>query len=362
MLRSGDVSYLALDIGGLNATLVEDASNFTLLGSGGDGIFGNGNDVDRSSLITQVLLLNLGFGGAGKLERIRVDLENVPDDGERYQLLITGNVADADGCPLVYAVPFEFDADQVRIPDSNTPHSLLFDGIDDVVTTPLNIDQSATSPGITFEAWVFPTSTSSGRHEVISSDNGGFDWSILREGATWFVFTGSGSSSTGFSVDLNVWQHLAAVFNPATGSVDFYKNGQKATITALGFDTSDADIAIGRRAGGTTEFFAGNIDEVRVWNAPRTQSEILSTIQTTLAGNEANLAAYWRMNEGTGTATDDASVNANIGTLGGGVTSREPQWSTVVPPLDAGVSTRQWISDVDGAWENPANWADGIVP
>ena len=30
---------------------------------------------------------------------------------------------------------------------------------------------------------------------------------------------------------------------------------------------------------------------------------------------------------------------------------------------DAPVSTqRTWISDVDGAWDNPANWSGGVVP
>ena len=30
---------------------------------------------------------------------------------------------------------------------------------------------------------------------------------------------------------------------------------------------------------------------------------------------------------------------------------------------DAPVSTqRTWISDVDGAWDNPANWSGGVIP
>ena len=59
--------------------------------------------------------------------------------------------------------------------------ALEFDGTNDVVITPLNIDQSGSSTGITFSAWVYPTSSSTGRHHVVSSDDGGFDWSLLRD-------------------------------------------------------------------------------------------------------------------------------------------------------------------------------------
>ncbi len=38
--------------------------------------------------------------------------------------------------------------------------SLAFDGVDDYVATPLNIDQSDDSSGITFEAWVYPATDS----------------------------------------------------------------------------------------------------------------------------------------------------------------------------------------------------------
>ena len=42
------------DAGAMDATTVTNPANYTLLGSGGDGLFGNGNDADRSGLISQV--------------------------------------------------------------------------------------------------------------------------------------------------------------------------------------------------------------------------------------------------------------------------------------------------------------------
>ncbi|RLC40566.1 MAG: hypothetical protein DRH44_08365, partial [Candidatus Coatesbacteria bacterium] len=156
--------------------------------------------------------------------------------------------------------------------DGKIGDALKFDGSNDYVSTPLNIDQSGSSQGVTMVAWVYPTSTSSGRHEMISSDNGGYDWSLLREGGTWYVFTGENTRSTGFSVDLNQWQHVVAVFIPGTG-VKFYKNGQETTISYISYDTSDGNIRIGCRSGGG-EYFGGIIDEVAIYKRVLSDSEI----------------------------------------------------------------------------------------
>ncbi|RJR22588.1 MAG: DUF2341 domain-containing protein [Nitrospiraceae bacterium] len=149
-----------------------------------------------------------------------------------------------------------------------------FDGSNDSIETGLSINQSsAASPAVTMEAWVYPTSTSSGRHEVISTDNGGYDWSLLRNGGTWTVFNGTGEFSTGLSVEINQWQHIAAVFTPGTG-VTFYKNGQQtASTSTISYDASTAGVVIGSRSAGE-EFFDGKIDDVAVYNRALTSSEI----------------------------------------------------------------------------------------
>jgi len=149
-----------------------------------------------------------------------------------------------------------------------------FDGSNDSIETELFIDQSsASSSAVTMEAWVYPTSTSSGRHEVISTDNDGYDWSLLRNGGTWTVFNGSGEFSTGLSVDMDQWQHIAAVFIPGTG-VTFYKNGkQTASTSTISYDASTAGVVIGSRSVGG-EFFDGKIDDAAVYNRALTSSEI----------------------------------------------------------------------------------------
>lgn len=183
---------------------------------------------------------------------------------------LTADFTPPGGDPVSTQLDLTIDTQSPGIRLEQLGNALWFDGVDDYVATPLNIDQGGSTPGLTFEAWVYPT-TDSGAHIVISSDNGGWDWSVEQNGATWAVFNGSGRWDTGFAVDVNQWQHVAAVFIPGTG-VEFYKNGQRAFNSGIAYDGSDRAVAIGRNPG-YGSYFAGAIDEVRVWNRPRSEAE-----------------------------------------------------------------------------------------
>jgi hypothetical protein len=180
----------------------------------------------------------------------------VDESGSEEHGTCTGN-----GCPTA-GVPGRLDS------------ALEFDGVNDRVETPLSIEQGSEATPITMMAWVYPTSTSSGRHMVLSTDDGGYDWSLLRTGPTWYVYTGEASRSTGLSVDLNQWQQIAAVFDPQAGNVRFYKNGVLVTIPHLEIDWGFAPLAIGNRPGTTDRAFAGRIDEVQVYDRGLSGDEI----------------------------------------------------------------------------------------
>ncbi|MHC4677195.1 MAG: S8 family serine peptidase [Planctomycetota bacterium] len=159
--------------------------------------------------------------------------------------------------------------------------ALSFDGLDDVVITPVNIDQSSRSAGLTLCAWVFPESIESGRHQVISTDDGGYDWSLLCESESWYVFTGNQSANTELTVDPGQWQFVAAVFEPESG-VSFYKNGQDISIPSIDYDVSDNNIAVGDNPGPWGEFFAGKIDEVRVYDRALSAEQIARVFSGTI--------------------------------------------------------------------------------
>ena len=64
------------------------------------------------------------------------------------------------------------------------------------------------------------------------------------------------------------------------------------------------------------EYFAGRIDEVRIWNYPRTADEIRAPWNRSLTGSEAGLVAYWRVDEGAGQVAHDSSPYHHDGELG----------------------------------------------
>ena len=74
--------------------------------------------------------------------------------------------------------------------------------------------------------------------------------------------------------------------------------------------------------------FHGLIDEVRVWNIVRTESEIRANMNRTLQGDEPGLVGYWRLDEGRGQAILDSSVHGNDGRLGTTfwLDSEDPSW------------------------------------
>jgi len=80
------------------------------------------------------------------------------------------------------------------------------------------------------------------------------------------------------------------------------------------------------------QYFRGLIDEVRVWNVGRTQSEIKATMNTVLSGGEPGLVYYWRFDEGKGLLVESLAF-ASYGTLGGGIVDAEPRWVQSDAPL-----------------------------
>ncbi|OGL73053.1 hypothetical protein A3D72_02440 [Candidatus Uhrbacteria bacterium RIFCSPHIGHO2_02_FULL_57_19] len=146
-----------------------------------------------------------------------------------------------------------------------------FDGVNDAITTGLNVDQSS-GQLLTICAWAYPASTSAGDHDLISTDNGGYDWSIDRLVSTWRLATGSAYWSTGVSVDASTWQHVCGVWDAS--NIYFYKNGVSTSLgSGPGYDTSDTVLTIGRNPG-FAELWDGRIDEVAVYNRALSATEI----------------------------------------------------------------------------------------
>ncbi len=140
---------------------------------------------------------------------------------------------------------------------------------------PFRIDQSSTSQGLTFSAWIKPDQVMGGvdnERILFSTDDGGWDWSTsIRYGAlsSW---TGVNRFQSPLQVFPNQWSHVVSVFDPIQGRAILYLNGGSAAINSIGFDNSASFLRIGWEPNGRS--YDGLIDDIRVWGRPLSSPEV----------------------------------------------------------------------------------------
>jgi hypothetical protein len=164
-----------------------------------------------------------------------------------------------------------------RVAGGRFGKALSFDGTDDVVTVagaaPLDLVS-----GMTLEAWVRPSVLGAVQSVVTKDVPGSFSYTLLantgadRPSAN--VFTTSALAAEGpAALALTTWTHLAQTWDGTT--LKLYVDGAEvASRPAAGSPSvNNGQLKIG----GTSvagQFFSGLIDEVRVFDRPRTPAEI----------------------------------------------------------------------------------------
>lgn len=232
---------------------------------------------------------------------------------------------------------------------------LELDSIDDYIKITKNTTVKPTN-AFTIESWVLlnPTANLLGNKVFYSSDSTDSDTSIT------LYFSGrqpvinvktSVSNITLISSNFlktNIWYHIAATFSGS--DLTLYVNGDTAgTITLIGsVQYKDADVYIGKRAGPNSSnsitSFSGGIDEFRLWNIARTQTEIIQNMHRRLPNfSNANLMVYYHMDEA-GNLLADASGNCNSGSINNvNATITTYRWAGSVP-MDTTTMTLQTIT------------------
>jgi hypothetical protein len=138
-------------------------------------------------------------------------------------------------------------------------------------------------------------------------------------GATVSVLTNSQTALAGG------WHHLAVTYDgrggaTAANGITFYIDGVVVPVTRINnaayvaMENWTAPLELGCEFVGY-QSLNGGLDEVRLWNVVRTQSEVQSAMLSELTGTEPGLVAYWRFNEGTGTTVADDGPGNHTATL-----------------------------------------------
>jgi hypothetical protein len=166
----------------------------------------------------------------------------------------------------------------------------------------------------TLEAWVRPPATASGDQVILG---GGPDdahsaprLTLLANGGVGIAF-GDGTTLRSFSTNPVLtapgWHHLSVSLSDTlvTVSVD----GQP--VATSGTLAGHAPIAAAvSHIGAETSGFAGQVDEVRLWNRARSVTEVRADLHSRLSGLETGLASYWRLAERVGSTVCDQSGRA----------------------------------------------------
>jgi Concanavalin A-like lectin/glucanases superfamily len=227
----------------------------------------------------------------------------------------------------------------------NINHNALnLDGVNDNVLVPsassLNLNST-----ITMEAWIYATKNS-GIQNVVSksnsSNNNGYIFPRTDNGWTSFciyiTLNGGWVVVSSPYPSLNAWHHVAATYDGS--NVKLYLDGTlvKTQAATGAIAVNPNSLCIGSQPG-YGEYFGGNVDEIRIWNTVRTQTEIQNAMNSELAGNEVGLVAYYNFNQGTAAGTNtginsltDKTANANNGTLNSfALTGASSNWVTGRP-------------------------------
>ncbi|MBU0486318.1 MAG: fibronectin type III domain-containing protein [Bacteroidetes bacterium] len=199
--------------------------------------------------------------------------------------------------------------------------ALDFDGSNDHVLIPHSAENNITG-SITLEAWVYIPADFTGYQGIIdksaTTSYGLQLGSIFDQNAVGFYL---GSSTPRLQTTANAlhsgqWQHVAATFNDATDELYIYVNGEVVESGSFAgtWAGNTSDISIGAVNQGGANFFEGRIDEVRIWNIARSQSEIRSTMNDTIPASSVGLVSYYRFDHLSGTTLEDLA-GTNDGTL-----------------------------------------------
>jgi CubicO group peptidase (beta-lactamase class C family) len=262
------------------------------------------------------------------------------------------------------AQSFSFAALAGSLASAAPPHDvhLVYDGLNDVASAPSSAALSPTTQ-ITVEAWINPrTLAANANQDRVVSKSGSYELTLSTgdtgcgfgtQGAVQWRLTLGGVDARicGGQIAPGSWRHIAGVYDGAAATL--YVDGERvASATRSGpISASASALTLGNRPA-LDRAYDGALDEVRIWRRALTQAELQANDRS-LSGAETGLAAYYRIDGGSGQALADATANAQHGVLGatGASESSDPQWNgggaaNAAPIADAGADqTILWPSN-----------------
>jgi hypothetical protein len=205
----------------------------------------------------------------------------------------------------------------LKMQSPNTASISLQSSLGEFVQAP-NSPSLAITGNMTAEAWIklasLPgTGTSPSTYVIVDKTTGtsqdAYQFDAQNIGGVQMVSFGFGQTFSAFPwmPQTNTWYHVVGTYS-TSGVISIYVNGTLIG-SQSGFPSSmnnnNAPFTIGSTRG--VGFFDGKIDDIRVYNVTRTQSQIQSDMFVEPAGTESGLMGAWSFDN----ALTDSTANHN---------------------------------------------------
>ena len=205
----------------------------------------------------------------------------------------------------------------------------------------------------TMEVWLLPRSTDNWQAVLGGSDSRGGDVGrspslFVRPGSAVHGGFGSGTEWHPWNTPENTlrpgtWAHVAFSYDGKNQNV--HVNGELVhTAPEAGVPASTPVRWLGR----LNSYFAGQLDEVRLWKTARTEKEIRESMGRPLSGKENELVALWNFESPGAGITEVSFISENVWALRGDRTGA--LW----------IGTSQGVSEFDGSSLTRYTSADGL--
>jgi len=192
--------------------------------------------------------------------------------------------------------------------------SLSFDGIDDYLELPdgIALDRRDFTIEFSFKRDSF------GEQTIFSQGNTVGEQIYIGFAADHkliFKINGTSVSSTKLFND-NIWHTVAFSYKYLSETVEMFLADEQTTASLINVGATslqpdyiggNVKALFGKNSATASQFFNGNLHEVRIWTTARSLSQFSIYKSKLLSGNEAGLLYNWRMDEATGTTTLDLS-------------------------------------------------------
>lgn len=196
---------------------------------------------------------------------------------------------------------------------TKTSRALDFDGLDDYLS-------GSTSPvlditgNLTIELWVNRTANMPDWQRLVGKGDFTYrTYGVWLSSGGQLLFQSYGPSGSmdlaGPIIPLNTWTHIACVRSGTQALI--YVNGVLTNSTSYPTTVSySSPLPLTIGYSGFHTLYRGRLDEIRIWNTLRSNSDIVNNMNTCLVGNEAGLVANYRMEDTPGsTIAADATAN-----------------------------------------------------